>query len=327
MVAAGATGDEGGRGSLGSPPVKPMASSAPQTLLGNEQAEGRRLDVAALLELTKPRLAAMVLVTTAAGFYLGARGPVDLRVLLAALFGTGISGAGSLVLNQYLERDLDARMERTSGRPIPSGRIEPQDALLFGAVLTAIGLGTLTAAVNPLAGLVTAVTVVLYLGLYTPMKRWSSLCTIAGALPGALPVVTGWVAACGGVEPGAWALFAIMFLWQLPHALAIARLYEEDYARAGFVMLPVVDSEGRSTERQIVIHSVGLLVVGLVPSVLGVAGVTYFWVALALGVGMLGASANAALSPSKEGVRRLLFATLVYLPILLGVMALDKVSV
>ncbi len=302
-----------------------MASPVPQTLLGDERTAARRLDAAVLLELTKPRLAAMVLVTTAAGFYLGARGPVDGWVLLAALFGTGLSGAGSLVLNQYLERDFDGRMERTSGRPIPSGRIEPQDALLFGAVLTAIGLGTLTVAVNPLAGLVTAVTVVLYLGLYTPMKRWSSLCSIVGAIPGALPPVTGWVAACGEIEPGAWAVFAIMFLWQLPHALAIARLYEEDYARAGFVMLPVVDSDGRSTERQILIHSAGLLVAGLVPSVLGVAGGTYFWVALALGLGMLGFSADAALRPSKATVRRLLFATLVYLPVLFGVMALDKV--
>ncbi len=303
-----------------------MASSAPQSVLTAERSEARRLDAAVLLELTKPRLAAMVLVTTAAGFYLGARGPVDLWLLFAALVGTGLSGAGSLVLNQYLERDLDARMERTAGRPIPSGRIEPQDALLFGAVLTAAGLGILTVAVNPLAGLVTAATVVSYLALYTPMKRWTPLCAIVGAIPGALPPVTGWVAACGEIEPGAWAVFGIMFLWQLPHSLAIARLYEEDYARAGFKLLPVVDREGRSTERQILVHSAGLLIAGLVPSMLGVAGVAYFWVALALGLGMLGFSLDAALRPSKEAVRRLLFATLVYLPILLGAMALDKVA-
>ncbi len=292
-----------------------------------ERSETRRLDAAVLLELTKPRLAAMVLVTTAAGFYLGVRGPVDPWLLVAALVGTGLSGAGSLVLNQYLESDFDARMERTANRPIPSGRIDPQDALSFGALLTAAGLGILTLLVNPLAGLVTAATVISYLALYTPMKRWTPLCAIVGAIPGALPPVTGWVAATGAIEPGAWALFGIMFLWQLPHALAISRLYEEDYARAGFKLLPVVDRDGGSTERQILVHSGGLLVAGLVPSVIGVAGAMYFWVALVLGLGILGFSVDAALRPSKDAVRRLLFATLVYLPILLGAMAVDKVSV
>lgn len=304
-----------------------MASSGPHGAITAERAAARRVDAAVLVELTKPRLAAMVLVTTAAGFYLGARGPVDLWLLAAALLGTGLSGAGSLVLNQYLERDLDARMERTSNRPIPSGRIEPHDALLFGAILTVLGLTILTLAVNPLAGLVTAVTVVSYLALYTPMKLSSPLCSVVGAIPGALPPVTGWVAASGTIEPGAWAVFAILFLWQLPHSLAIGRLYEEDYARAGFKLLPVVDPDGRSTERQIVLHSGALLIAGLAPSVVGVAGATYFWIALALGLGMLGFGIDAAVRPSKDAVRRLLFATLVYLPILLGAMALDKVSI
>jgi len=299
-------------------------SSAPQTVWTVGRSTARRLDAAVLLELTKPRLAAMVLVTTAAGFYLAARGPVDIWLLLATLVGTGLAGAGSLVLNQFIERDLDARMERTAARPIPSGRVEPQEALLFGAVLTAVGLAILALAVNPLAGLVTTVTVISYLALYTPMKRWTPLCAIVGAVPGALPPVTGWVAASGALEPGAWAIFGILFLWQLPHSLAIARLYEEDYARAGFKLLPVVDREGKSTERQILVHSAALLVVGLVPTVLGVAGLAYFAVALALGAGLLAFSVDAALRPSKDAVRRLLFATLVYLPVLLGAMALDK---
>lgn len=299
--------------------------SVPQTVLAADRAGARRLDAAVLLELTKPRLAAMVLVTTAAGFYLAASGAVDIWLLAATLLGTGMAGAGSLVLNQYIEREQDAVMERTAGRPIPSGRVDPQDALVFGATLTAVGLAVLTLGVNVLAGLVTAITVVLYVAIYTPMKRWTPLCAIVGAVPGALPPVTGWVAASGAIEPGACAIFGIMFLWQLPHSLAIARLYEEDYALAGFKLLPVIDREGSSTERQILVHSAALLVVGLVPTVLGVAGTAYFAVALVLGAGLLAFSADAALRPSKDAVRRLLFATLVYLPVLLGAMALDKV--
>lgn len=299
--------------------------SMPQTALATERVAARRLDAAVLLELTKPRLAAMVLVTTAAGFYLAAPGVVDHWLLAATLLGTGLAGAGSLVLNQYIERDEDARMERTASRPIPSGRIDAQDALVYGALLTGLGLAVLALGVNLLAGAVTAVTVVLYVAVYTPMKRWTPLCAIVGAVPGALPPVTGWTAASGAIEPGACAVFAIMFLWQLPHSLAIARLYEEDYARAGFKLLPVVDRTGSSTERQILVHSAALLVVGLVPTVLGVTGAVYFAVALVLGAILLAFSADAALRPSKDAVRRLLFATLVYLPVLLGAMALDKV--
>jgi len=298
-------------------------ASTPHTV-ASASGEVRRLDAAVLLELTKPRLAAMVLVTTAAGFYLGMRGAVDFWLLLATLVGTGLAGAGSLVLNQYLERDADARMERTRDRPIPSGRAEAQDALLFGAVLTVVGLAILAVFANPLAAAVTAATAVLYLGFYTPMKRWTPYCSIVGAVPGALPPVTGWVAASGAIEPGAIAIFAIMFLWQLPHSLAIARLYEEDYARGGFRLLPVVDRDGSSTERQILIHSAALLVVGLVPTLLGVAGPLYFAIALLLGLALLYYGAMAAFRPSKDAVRRLLFATLVYLPVLLGAMAVDK---
>lgn len=301
-------------------------SSAPEMIASAARGGARRIEAAVLLELTKPRLAAMVLVTTAAGFYLGARGAVELPVLLATMIGTALAGAGSLVLNQYLERDLDALMQRTASRPIPSGRIEAADALVFGALLTVLGLGLLSLAVNPMAGFITALTVLFYLAIYTPLKLRTPYCTIAGAVPGALPPLTGWVAASGSIGPGAWAIFAIMFLWQLPHSLAIARLYEEDYARAGFKLLPVVDPDGRSTERQILIHSAALLVVGLVPTLLGIAGAAYFAVALVLGSSLLCFSASVALRPSKDSVRRLLFATLVYLPVLFGAMALDKVA-
>ncbi len=300
--------------------------STPTTL---EHARGvtRRLDIVAMGELTKPRLAAMVLITTAAGFYLAAPGAIDPLLLVVTLLGTGLSAAGSLALNEYLERDLDARMQRTAGRPIPSGRVDPFDALLLGAGLTVLGLALLLLAVRPLAACVTAVTVIAYLAVYTPMKVRSPLCAIVGAVPGALPPVTGWVAASGSVEPGAWALFGILFLWQLPHSLAIARLYEEDYARAGFKLLPTVDRGGNSTERQILVHSAALLVVGLAPTMLGVAGGWYFATALALGSGLLLCGALAAWQQSKAATRRLLFATLVYLPLLLAVMVLDKVRV
>jgi protoheme IX farnesyltransferase len=278
------------------------------------------------IELTKPRVVTMVLVTTLVGFYLGSSGTPDGWLLTATLVGTALAAGGTLALNQYLERDADAQMERTRARPLPSGRLEPLEALLFGATSTAAGLLVLTVAVNPLSGLVTATTVVTYLGLYTPMKRRTPLCGVVGAIPGALPPVTGWVAAAGGFGPGAWTLFAILFLWQLPHSLAIAQLYAADYARAGFRLLPIVDRNGHSTERQIVINCVALLAVGLAPTLLGVAGVMYFAVALALGVGFLSVGVAAALWPSEAAARRVMLASLVYLPLLLACMAWDKVS-
>jgi protoheme IX farnesyltransferase len=279
-----------------------------------------------LVALTKPRVVVMVLVTTVVGFYLGSGAYADYRLLCWSLFGTGLAAAGSLTLNQYLERDFDARMERTRHRPLPSGRLQPIEALAFGAFLTASGLLLLTLTVNALSGLVTALTVVSYLMCYTPMKRTSPLCSLVGAVPGALPPVTGWVAASGHFGAGAFALFAILFLWQLPHSLAIAKLYAEDYARAGFRLLPIVDREGRSTERQIVGHSMGLLLVGLLPTLLGLAGPVYFVSALVLGCGFLFFGVWVAAVPSQASARRLLFASLVHLPALLAVMAADKVN-
>jgi protoheme IX farnesyltransferase len=225
-----------------------------------------------------------------------------------------------------MERDFDARMERTRSRPLPSGRLQPIEALAFGAALAAAGLLLLTLAVNALSGLVTAFTLVSYLLFYTPMKRTTPLSSLVGAVPGALPPVTGWVAASGHFGVGASVLFAILFLWQLPHSLAIAKLYADDYARAGFRLLPIVDQEGRSTERQIVGHSMALLLVGLVPTLVGLTGPIYFFSALALGCGLLFFGVWLAAAPSQATARRLLFASLVYLPVLLAVMAADKVS-
>lgn len=289
--------------------------------------ERARLQVASdLLSLTKPRVVVMVLVTTVVGFYLGVGGYADYVLLGWTLLGTGLAAAGSLTLNQYMERDFDARMERTCKRPLPSGRLQPIEALAFGAFLTASGLLVLLFAVNALSSMVTALTAVSYLLLYTPMKRTTPLCSLVGAIPGALPPVTGWVAARGEFGAGASVLFAILFLWQLPHSLAVAKLYADDYARAGFRLLPIVDREGRSTERQIVGHSMALLLVGLVPTLLGLAGPIYFFSALVLGCAFLFFGVRLAAAPSQASARRLLFASLVYLPLLLVVMAADKVS-
>jgi protoheme IX farnesyltransferase len=285
-----------------------------------------RRAVGDFIELTKPRVVTMVLVTTLVGFYLGSSGTPDWWLLAATLLGTGLSAGGTLALNQYMERDADAQMERTRRRPLPTGRLLPLDALCFGAALTAIGLLILTVLVNPLSGMVTATTVVTYLGLYTPLKRRTPLCGVVGAVPGALPPVTGWVAATGSLDGGAWVLFSILFLWQLPHSLAIAQVYAADYARAGFRLLPIVDRDGRSTERQIVVNCVALLAVGLTPTLLGLAGVVYFAVALALGAAFLACGIASAVRPSPAAARRVVLASLIYLPLLLACMAWDKVT-
>jgi protoheme IX farnesyltransferase len=275
-------------------------------------------------QLTKPGVVFMVLVTAVVGFYLGSSERTHLVLLAAMLLGVGAAAAGTMALNQYLERDLDARMDRTRERPLPAGRLQPFDALVFGASLTAAGLLILCFAVNVLSAFVTALTVVTYLVLYTPLKRRTPLCSLVGAVPGALPPMAGWAAAADDLGPGAWALFAILFFWQLPHSLAIARLYADDYARAGFRLLPVVDRDGNSTERQILANCLALLVVGLLPTLLGLTGTLYFFSALVLGSGFLVCGALTVASRSLAASRRLLLASLVYLPVLLGFMAADK---
>ena len=306
----------------GSDPHLEVAHPAVALAVGDAQ----RRTVGAFVELTKPRVVAMVLVTTLVGFYLGSSTRPDWLLLAATLVGTGVAAGGTLALNQYLERDADRRMRRTQRRPLPSGRLLPVDALLFGAALTAVGLLVLTVFVNPLSGMVTATTVVTYLGCYTPMKRRSPLCGVVGAVPGALPPVTGWAAAAGSLGAGAWSLFAILFLWQLPHSLAIARLYAEDYARAGFRLLPIVDRGGHVTERQIVINSIALLAVSLTPTLLGLAGALYFAVALVLGFGFLAFATASAVRPSTAAARHVMIASLIYLPLFLVCMAWDKVA-
>jgi len=287
---------------------------------------GRR--AADFLALCKPRVVAMVLVTTAIGYYLGGTAaPIDYARFLSTLVGTALAAGGTLALNQYMERERDALMQRTRDRPLPDGRIVPTDALLFGTVITVAGLAYLAFAVDPLPALVTALTTATYLFAYTPLKARTSLCRVVGAIPGALPPLTGWAAARGSLGIEAGVLFAIMFLWQIPHSLAIASLYRDDYARAGIRLLPVIEPDGSSTGRHVLSNSFALLMVALMPTMIGLAGSTYFVVALALGLLLVLASARLARSASPADARRLLLATLVYLPLLLVAMAADKLPV
>ena len=283
-----------------------------------------RQRLADYLALTKPRVVAMVLVTTLVGFYLGADGAPSLRLMLHTLLGTALSAAGTLSLNQYMERDLDARMDRTRHRPLPDGRLTPIEALVLGLALLVAGLCYLDAAAGMACALVTAAIAATYLLAYTPLKTRTSLCSLVGAVPGALPPVAGWAAARGGVAPEAWVLFAIMYLWQIPHTLAIGRMYRDDYARAGIRVLAVVDGDGSSTAIQAVMNCLALLPVALLPTLLGMAGAVYFATALLLGLGFLWAAIRLARSRSLSDARRLLVVSLVYLPVLLATMALDK---
>ncbi len=304
----------------------PTVHAAPATsVIGAAIARDRRRVLADLLALAKPRVVLMILVTTAVGYYAGLTGAPDYARLLHVLVGTLLAAGGALALNQYWERDVDARMERTRARPLPDGRLAPLEALLFGSALTVLGLVYTGAFVGELALAITLATAALYLFAYTPLKRRTPLCTLVGAVPGALPPVIGWVAAREGFGVGAWVLFGILFLWQLPHTLAIARLYRDDYARAGVRLLPVVDADGSSTERQIVTGCLALLVVSLLPTLIGIAGPVYFVGAFLLGAAFVALGARQALVPSTVAARRVLFASLLYLPALLALLAFDKV--
>ena len=299
-----------------------MNSSTGAVNIETTTASRRAID---FYELTKPRIVLMVLITACVGYYAGSGSVPNYLQLLQVLLGTALAAGGTLTLNQFLERDTDAMMDRTRRRPLPDGRLQPNDALWFGIVLTGLGLGYLAVAVNVLSALVAAAITLSYLLAYTPMKRFSSLCVPVGAVPGALPPVIGWVAARGELSVEAWVLFAIMFLWQIPHTLAIACLYREDFAKAGIQFLPVIEPDGESTNRQIIVHCSALLVVSLLPTLIGLAGAIYFIAAFLLGIGFLASGISLVMAPTRPGARRLLFASLFYLPALLLVMALDRV--
>jgi protoheme IX farnesyltransferase len=289
------------------------AVPAPCRAVGRERA-------AAYLELTKPRITTFVMLTAAAGFFLGARGAVDWVVFLHTFVGVGLLSSGVSTLNQYMERGLDAKMRRTFARPLPAGKVTPGEALAFGLALTAGGELYLAAFVNLLSALCGLGVIVGYLLLYTPLKTRTSLSTVVGAFPGAVPPLLGWAAASGTVGLEAWVLFAILFLWQFPHFFAIAWMYREDYARAGILMLPVVEPEGRLTRQQIVLWTLMLVPVSLAPAALGLTGAVYFGGALVLGALFLWSSLAAALTLSRRSARRVLLASVLYLPFLFGLM-------
>jgi heme o synthase len=299
-----------------------MSSNTDTAILSGASTLRRATD---FFELAKPRVVLMVLITTFVGFYLGSEQVPDYLILVQTLIGTALAAGGTLALNQYMERDSDAVMQRTRRRPLPDGRLQPREAVWFGTAVTILGLGYLALAVNLLSACVTAFITMSYLLFYTPLKQRSSLCMLVGAVPGALPPVIGWVATRGSLDVGAGVLFAIMFLWQVPHTLAIARLYREDYAKAGIMFLPVIEPEGSSSNRQIISHSAALLAVSLLPTLLGIAGGIYFAAAFVLGIGFIASGIALALNSTLANARRLLFASLVYLPVLLLVMALDRI--
>jgi heme o synthase len=295
-----------------------------QTVL--EKSITEKSGFAVFCELVKARLTALVLITTLVGFYAGSSSPVNYWKMLHALLGTALLACGASALNQLLERKQDARMRRTEDRPLPSGRLTPDAVLVIGVGLSIAGLLDLTLFVNKLTGFLGAATLASYLFVYTPLKRITTLNTLVGAIPGALPPLMGWTSATGEISAAGWSLFAILFLWQLPHFMAIAWLYREDYARAGFKMLPIVDPDGRKTAAQAVCHALGLIPVSFFPSLLGVTGIVYFGAAMVLGAVFLFFAIQFSRRLTAERARHLFVASIVYLPALLAILVLDKVK-
>jgi protoheme IX farnesyltransferase len=279
----------------------------------------------AYVALTKPDVSFLVLMTTAAGFYMGSRGAVDWLHLMQTVFATLLIAAGTATLNHYIERDSDRYMRRTASRPLPSGQLQPREALWFGVILCFAGAVDLYFTAGILASVLGILTSLSYLLAYTPLKKRTVWATAVGAFPGAIPPMIGWVAATGTLDRGAWLLFAILFLWQFPHFYAIAWMYREDYARAGILMLPVVDREGTRTFRQIILTAVALVGVSLLPAVMGLAGVHYFFGALVVSTALVQVCLWAASSRTNARAKWLMHATVLHIPVLLGLMIYDKI--
>ena len=279
----------------------------------------------AYVALTKPDVSFLVLMTTAAGFYMGSRGAVDWLHLMQTVFATLLIAAGTATLNHYIERDSDRYMRRTASRPLPSGQLQPREALWFGMILCFAGAVDLYFTAGILASVLGILTSLSYLLAYTPLKKRTVWATAVGAFPGAIPPMIGWVAATGTLDRGAWLLFAILFLWQFPHFYAIAWMYREDYARAGILMLPVVDREGTRTFRQIILTAVALVGVSLLPAVMGLAGVHYFFGALVVSTALVQVCLWAASSRTNARAKWLMHATVLHIPVLLGLMIYDKI--
>ncbi|OLB30882.1 MAG: protoheme IX farnesyltransferase [Acidobacteria bacterium] len=278
----------------------------------------------AYVALTKPDVSFLVLITTAAGYYMGVRGPVSWLRMSHVIFGTLLIAAGTAALNHYLERESDRYMRRTASRPLPSGVLQPGRALAFGVALAMAGAVDLYLAAGLLASGLGVLTCLSYLLAYTPLKKRTVWATFVGAFPGAVPPLIGWAAATGSLDRGAWLLFGILFLWQFPHFYAISWMYREDYARAGILMLPVVDREGTRTFRQIILYATALVGVSLLPAVLGLAGVVYFFGALVVCTALVQVCLWAASNKTNVRAKWLMHATVLHIPLLLGLMIYDK---
>jgi heme o synthase len=308
-----------------------MATEPILVALDVSAVQGRRVASSFALfdywELTKPEINFLIAITTAAGFWIGSPAVLShfpwMR-FLHTLFGTVLVASGAATLNQLIEFRYDALMRRTARRPLTSGRIAPSHALWFGVLLSVLGVAYLAVLTNALASLLSSLTLLSYLFLYTPLKRITPLCTLVGALPGAAPALIGWAAACGHLDPEAWVLFAIVFLWQFPHFMSIAWMYREDYARAGYLVLPSGEIKDHFVAWQCLLPTVGVLIVAIVPALRGHAGIVYFAGALVLGGVLLYYSARFALQRSVASARQLLLASILFLPVLFALLALDK---
>jgi protoheme IX farnesyltransferase len=322
-------------GALAGHPADPSADLSPDELAGRHT----RSDVAPTrlqdyMELAKLRLNFLVLVTTVVGYAMARPNWADWRLLLHTLLGTALTAAAASILNQYLERSYDGLMNRTKRRPLPAGRVGPVEALALGVAGGVVGLAELYFFVNPTTAALGAITVAIYVLVYTPLKRVTTLNTVVGAVPGALPPMMGVAAAVGagtvagptllGIQPIGWALFGILFFWQMPHFLAIAILYREDYARGGFKMLPSLDQDLSVTSRQMVFYTLALIPVTLVPTLLGATGAVYFLAALAMGLAFLGFAMVCATTRRRGDARQVFLASILYLPCLLAAMMVDK---
>jgi protoheme IX farnesyltransferase len=276
------------------------------------------------IELTKPRITWLILMSTGIGYFFGMRGGLNLWSLLHTVLGTGLIASGTAALNQWSERDADFKMRRTKDRPIPSGRLDATRALWFGIELSIAGFVDLWLGCNPLAALLGAATLVSYLFLYTPLKQRTPLSTTVGAFPGAMPPMIGFAAASGAITAEAWVLFAILFLWQFPHFYSIAWMYRDDYARAGIRMLPVVKPDGRRTAAEIVVYGLALIPVSMIPTMLGMSGRIYLIGALAAGLFFLYSGVRVARERTMLRARYVLLVSVFYLPIIYGLMLLDR---
>jgi protoheme IX farnesyltransferase len=281
---------------------------------------------AVIADLVKARLTALVLLTTFVGFYLGERGPVNFLLMFHALFGTAFVASGAAALNQFLEREHDAKMRRTASRPLPSRRLQPATAAIFGGACSVVGLVYLAVLVNPLTSVIGAVTSISYLFIYTPLKRVTWVNTLVGAVPGALPPLMGWTAARGELSGEGWALFAILAFWQIPHFMAIAWLYREEYAKAGFVMLPNVDADGSRTAQHSIGNTIALLLASLCPFLFGLNGKIYLVAALLLGAGYIICAVRFSQQPTARRAHQLFLASIIYLPLLIAALVCNKLN-